>query len=101
MDYYHLDNPVATPWHVVADAISQYKGANIPQVSFQDWLSKVRDFGDRDPEKVPAFRLLEFYENLEVFPVLDVANTKKVAPEVEYGQLEVDLIHKYLAYQGL
>jgi len=101
LGYYHLENPVTTPWSAVANAISQYKGANLPQVPFQQWLSKVREYGVKDAEKVPAVRLLEFFESLENFPALDVSNTLKIAPEVEYGLVDSELIQRYLAYQGI
>ena len=101
LNYFHLENPTNTAWSDVANAISQYKGANLPLVPFQRWLSRVRELGIEEAEKVPAVRLLEFFESLENFPALDVKNTLTVAPEVDYGMITSELLHKYLDYQDI
>jgi len=44
-------------------------------VPFKDWLSEVREYGVEDAEKVPAIRLLEWYENQDSeMTALDVSN---------------------------
>jgi hypothetical protein len=99
LDYFHLENPTTTPWATVASAISKYKGSNLPFVTRQEWLSKVREHGIEDAEKVPAIRLQDFYEAMEVLPALDVRKTLQVAPEVDYGLLTPEILEKYLDYQ--
>jgi hypothetical protein len=99
LDYFHLENPTNTPWATIASTISKYKGSNLPLVTLQEWLSKVREHGIEDAEKVPAIRLLDFYENLELLPALDVKKTLQVAPEVGYGLLTPEVLEKYLDYQ--
>ena|ERR1700742_469755 len=101
VDYYHLENPVTTPWSEIAEAISRYNGADLPLVPLKEWLSKLREHGIEDVEKVPAIRLVDFYESLGAFPALDVSNTLEIAPEVNYGRICSDLMTRYLRYQSV
>lgn len=80
--------------------ISQYRGANLPLVSFAQWLDKVREYGVEDAEKVPAVRLLSFFENFGLMPALGVKKTAEIAPEVKYGSVSSELLTKYLDYQS-
>ena len=101
LDHFHLQNPTVAPWSAVARAISQHKGSNLPLVPVKIWLSKVREHGIEDAEKVPAIRLLDFYEHMENLPALDVTETLKIAPQVDYGAPTSKLLEKYLEYQRL
>lgn len=65
------------------------------------WLAKLRKHTIDDAEKVPAVRLLEFFEHMEDGPSLDVTNTLAIAPELDNGPLTSELLEKYLAYQGV
>jgi len=97
LEYYHLENPTSTPWSVIAGTLSQYKGRNLALVPFEQWLSKVRELGVEDAERVPAIRLLAWYEsNDPIVPALDVKNTLAIAPELDYGALTPGLLEKYL-----
>lgn len=97
--HFHLENPSTTPWKSVANAIASYKGSNLSKVSMKDWVFKIRQYGIGDAEKVPAVRLLDFYENWESMPVLSVVNTRALAPEVDFGVLSPELLEKYVEYQ--
>jgi len=102
LEYYHLENPTSTPWSVIARTLSQYKERNLSLVPFDKWLSKVRELGVEDAERVPAIRLLAWYEsNDPIVPALDVKNTLAIAPELDYGALTPGLLEKYLEYQGM
>lgn len=98
--YYHVENPTPTPWSTIARAISQDKGANLPYVSFIDWLSRLRERRIEDAGAVPAVRLLDFFVHAETAPALSVANTLALAPEVDFGQINSDILAQYLAYQN-
>ena len=97
--YFHLENPVPTPWSMVADALSHYRGHDLPQVGFEEWLSKLRKYSIDEAEKVPAVRMLEFFENFGIYPTLNVKNTEAIAPEVNYGVISTELLTKYIDYQ--
>lgn len=99
--YYHLENPTCVPWSTIADAISQYKRVNLSKVTFASWLSNLRAKRDGDAEKIPALRLLDFFEGLEPTLPLRVENTLKLAPEVNYGMISSALVAKYLEYQRI
>jgi hypothetical protein len=99
LQYYHLENPTSTPWSTVADGISQYRSNNLPQISLREWISKVNEYGVENAERIPAIRLMDFFEKLEEFPGLNVTNTLKIAPEVDYGSITKNDITRYLDYQ--
>jgi len=52
-------------------------------------------------DKVPAIRLVEFFENMQSTPGMDISNTLKIAPEVDHGTVSPALIDRYLNYQNL
>lgn len=101
VDYFHLENPSSTPWIEIATVISQYKGANLTLVPYSQWLEKLKKHKIEDAEKVPAVRLLEFFENLEDSPALDVKNTLSIAPELDHGKITPKLLNLYLDYQNI
>ena len=101
LDYYHLENPTQTPWSTIADRISKHKGASLQQIPLKQWIAKVREHGLEGAEKVPAIRLVEFFENMQSTPGMDISNTLTIAPEVDHGTVSPDLIERYLDYQNL
>jgi hypothetical protein len=101
VDYFHLENPTSTPWSKIANVISQYKGANLALVPLREWLVKLREHSIEDAEKVPAVRLLEFFENLEDSSKLDVRKTLEIASELDFGKITEELMHRYLDYQNI
>ena len=101
VDYFHLENPTSTPWIEIANVISKYKGADLALVPMQTWLSNLRKHGVDDAKKVPAVRLQEYFENNEDSPALDVKNTMAIAPELDCGKVTLELLSRYLDYQGI
>jgi len=104
--YYHLENPTPTPWNTIAESLSQRQGSGVPLVSFDEWLSKLRDrslkFTRPDIEVLPALRLVDFFASIdsEGNPVLDVSATQAVAAEVNYGLIKDAIIQRYLVFQN-
>lgn len=64
------------------------------------WLDALKSRGIEDSDAVPAVRLVEFIEAMPLDPLqLDVRDTLKVVPEMDYGELSSDLVVKYLKIQ--
>jgi len=61
----------------------------------------VKEHGIEGADTVPAIRLVEFFENMQATPGMDISNTLKIAPEVDHGTVSPDLIERYLTYQNL
>src|SRR6202012_2948147 len=101
IEHYHLENPTTTPWSEIANAISQHNGGNLPPVPLKQWGSKLREHGIEGAGRVSAIPLVDFYENLDAFPALDVSKTLKIAPEVNCGLVSSELMTRYLKYQGI
>lgn len=101
--YYHLENPTSTPWSIIANAVSQYKGQNLPQVPFAEWLSRLQERAkvNGDAERIPAIRLLDFFEDMKPFLPMRVENSSRLAPEVNYGAISPELLQRYLEYQQI
>lgn len=98
--YYHLENPTPTPWTTIANSISKFREADLPQIPLTQWLEKVKQHGLEDANTLPILRLPEFFERVETSLGLDIRNTLAVAPEVDYGKVKMDLVERYLAYQA-
>ncbi|KZS89154.1 acetyl-CoA synthetase-like protein [Sistotremastrum niveocremeum HHB9708] len=104
LDYFHLENPEATPWSDVAEVVSGHNGRNIQLVSMKEWLAELKQRSqepDFDAEKIPAFRLLGFYEEEITMPILGVGRTLQISPELRFGPIARSLITKYLEYLRL
>ncbi|KZS90163.1 acetyl-CoA synthetase-like protein [Sistotremastrum niveocremeum HHB9708] len=104
LDYFHLENPDVTPWENICLVLRSHGSREIHSVPMKDWITEVRR-RSQDPNfnaaDIPASRLLEFFETEASIPVLDVAESLKVAPELRIGSIPPSLIEKYLDYLGL
>ncbi|KZS94473.1 hypothetical protein SISNIDRAFT_453395 [Sistotremastrum niveocremeum HHB9708] len=104
LEYYHVDNPDVTPWRDISEALAARMDDKIRPVSMKDWLEEVRtrsQGSNLETDKVPAARLLNFFEDEISAPALDVSKSLTVAPELRFGSIERPLIEKYLEYIGL
>lgn len=79
LDYFHLENPDVTPWSSVAEVLSTHNGRSLKQVPMEEWLAEVKRRSQEpgfDADKLPAFRLLGFWENEVTMPVLGVSTLR-------------------------
>ncbi|EJD42004.1 acetyl-CoA synthetase-like protein [Auricularia subglabra TFB-10046 SS5] len=58
----HLVHPRPVPWREMFSVFSQATG--VPLVSFQEWMSRLSDYGSGGISELPALRLLEFWKSL-------------------------------------
>lgn len=104
LEYYHVDNPDITPWRDISEALAARMDDPIRPVPMKDWLEEVRTRSQDshlETDKVPAARLLNFFEDEISAPALDVSRSLTVAPELRFGSIERPLIERYLEYIGL
>ncbi|KZS89139.1 acetyl-CoA synthetase-like protein [Sistotremastrum niveocremeum HHB9708] len=104
LEYFHLENPDLTPWSDVAEVVATHNGRKLKLVPMAEWLAEVKRRSlepNFDADKVPAVRLLGFYENEITMPVLGVKRALSVAPELKFGPIPKSLITKYLEYLHL
>ncbi|KAF8501962.1 hypothetical protein BU17DRAFT_58804 [Hysterangium stoloniferum] len=100
LEYFHVDNPTPTPWLNVAQAIATYSPTPLQLVDFSRWLSRVGS-DELDAERVPAKRLLDFFQSLVHTHTAPLAydRSAKVAPEILVGEINGALIKKFVEYQ--
>ncbi|KZS89164.1 acetyl-CoA synthetase-like protein [Sistotremastrum niveocremeum HHB9708] len=104
LDYFHLENPDVTPWTDIAEVVATHNGRNLQLVSMEEWLAEIKRRSQEpgfNADKVPAVRLLGFYETEVTMPVLGVEHALEVAPELKFGPIPRSLITKYLEYLHL
>lgn len=104
VEYFHLENPDATPWSAIVEVVATHNGRNLQLVPMAEWLAEVRRRSQEpgfNADKVPAFRLLGFYENDISMPALGVERALEVAPELKFGPIPKSLVAKYLEYLNL
>ena len=99
--YFNLENPSTTPWSQIVDGVCKYKGADLRRVSLKEWIAELKTHTIEEAETVPAIKLADFYGNMDNFPSLAVEKALRVAPELDFGPMKVELLEKYLRYQGI
>ena len=60
-----MENPSRQSWSGLLHNLATILGGpagRLPIIPFRDWLDRVRALGD-DPERNPAFKILDFLEN--------------------------------------
>jgi hypothetical protein len=102
LESFHVENPVATQWKAIAQAVSNYFLPHpLRLVGLKPWLEHITA-QDVDLEKVPAVRLLDFYHQVaesNASPALGWQRSVQVAPELAVGPMTPSLVEKYVAYQ--
>ena len=101
--YYHVENGTTTSWSGIAQTISRYDNANRPLVPLEQWVSRVQEFSkDGESDDVPASVLIEFLGGIrsgEQSSKMDLSNTMRFAPEVDFGVISEKLVNSYMDYQ--
>ena len=102
LEYFHIENPISTPWKEIAEAIREASPRPLKTVPTFVWLKELSK-PHIDPQRVPAVRLLEFFGSLrdqeEGTSALSCESSICVAPELNVGPIGPEVIRKYVEYQ--
>ena len=101
LEHFHVENPVATQWEDIAQAVSAYSPHPLRLVSLTAWLEHVAA-QDVDVERIPAVVLLDYFHgvaNSGPNVVLGSRRSVEVAPELAIGPVTAQLVGKYVSYQ--
>ena len=101
LEYFHIENPVTTEWEHIARAVSASSPHPLRLVSLDTWLEHITT-QDMDVERVPAVRLLDFFQGMaDSGPVTALGWQRSIAlsPELDVGPVTAQLVGKYVGYQ--
>lgn len=102
LEYFHVENTYPTAWKDVAEAVSYSSPRPLRPLGFTAWLEQTKT-SKRDPEDVPAIKLLDVFRGVaqggNALAALSCQVSAKVAPELAFGPMTGELLKKYVLYQ--
>lgn len=104
LKYYHLENPIATPWKEIAESFVNAKGCPMSIIPTADWLQMVEQHSESSDKELPlpAVALLPFYhdfcdtEKRNAWVHLDTGSSQQISPALNFGTITPTLMQKYV-----